>query len=134
MPGIAREPVVVSGVNTSIVGNRVERVPTWITRTGMTARLQRVSVSALLSYTSSAFADPQNTVTPTPNGARELTPGHAIADVNASYEAAAWLRRRVGVSTVFDRQYCTKRPAFYPGPGVWPGDGRSVQVTVEIRH
>lgn len=126
--------VVVSGVNTNIVGHRVESVPKWITRTGLTARRQRISVSALVSYTSSTFADPQNTVTPTPNGARGLTPGYTIADANASYAALEWLRLRVGVSNLFDRQYFTKRPAFYPGPGVWPSDGRSLQTTVEIRR
>jgi Fe(3+) dicitrate transport protein len=126
--------VVVNGVNSSIVGNRVESVPKWISRTGVTARLRRASASLLLSYTGSSFSDPQDTRTPTPNGARGLTPGYTVADASISYEPAAWLRVRVGMSNVFDRQYFTKRPTFYPGPGVWPSDGRGVQFTVDMRR
>ena len=44
-----------------------------------------------------------------------------------------WLRLRAGVSNLFDRSYFTKRPQFYPGPGIWPSDGRGFQATVELR-
>jgi Fe(3+) dicitrate transport protein len=40
---------------------------------------------------------------------------------------------RFNLNNVFDRQYFTKRPQFYPGPGVWSSDGRSATVTVAVR-
>jgi hypothetical protein len=31
---------------------------------------------------------------------------------------------RFGLNNLTDKQYFTKRPLFYPGPGVWSSDGR----------
>ena len=126
--------VVVSGQNRSIVGNRVESVPEWISRTGVTAAGFNTSGTILVSYTSSSFADPANTVTPSANGAVGLVPSHTVVDINASHRFTDWLRVRAGIGNVFDRSYYTKRPAFYPGPGVWPSDGRAVQLSVEVRR
>lgn len=126
--------VVVSGQNRSIVGNRVESVPKWISRTGLSASGARTTGTVLLSYTSRSFADPANTVTPSANGAVGEVPSYAVVDVNASHRFADWLRVRAGVGNVLDRSYFTKRPAFYPGPGVWPSDGRSLQLSVEVRR
>ncbi len=42
-----------------------------------------------------------------------------------------WLRIQAGVNNLLDRQYFTKRPEFYPEPGVWPSDGRAGQLSVE---
>lgn len=124
----------VGSENVSIVGNRVESVPKWISRSGLTARLARASVTALVSSTSRSFADPENTVIPTANGARGLVRGHTVADINGSLDITDWLRLRAGVSNILDKQYFTKRPQFYPGPGVWPSDGRSLQTSVELRR
>lgn len=77
---------------------------------------------------------PLNTEAPTPNGARGLVPAYTVVDVNASTEVTNWLRVRAGVSNLLDRSYFTKRPAFYPGPGVWPSDGRSLQLSLEVRR
>lgn len=126
--------VVVSGQNRSIVGNRVETVPEWISRTGLTASGGNTSATILVSYTSSSFADPANTETPSANGAVGRVPSNTLLDVSASHRFAGWLRVRAGVSNALDRSYFTKRPSFYPGPGVWPSDGRSVQLSVSLRR
>lgn len=126
--------VVVSGQNRSIVGNRVESVPEWISRTGLTAAAANTSGTILVSYTSSAFADPANTKTASANGAVGLVPAHTVMDVNASHRFTDWLRVRAGIGNLIDKSYFTKRPTFYPGPGVWPSDGRSVQLSVELRR
>jgi outer membrane receptor protein involved in Fe transport len=36
-------------------------------------------------------------------------------------------------SIILDKQYFTKRPQFYPGPGIWPSDGRTFSGTVTIK-
>lgn len=122
------------GENVDIAGNAIQSVPEWISRSGLTAESGAVSVNFLLSHTSSSFADALNTIEPTANGAVGLVPAHTLVDVNAGMEATDWLRVRAGVNNLFDEQYFTKRPEFYPGPGIWPGDGRSLQVTVELRY
>ncbi|WP_449435903.1 hypothetical protein [Pedobacter steynii] len=38
----------------------------------------------------------------------------------------------LNVSNAFDKHYFTKRPQFYPGPGIWPSDGRTFSATVSL--
>jgi Fe(3+) dicitrate transport protein len=112
----------------------VQSVPEWISRSGLIAEAGSLSVNLQVSYTSSSFADALNTVEPPANGAVGLVPAYALVDLNAGMDMTEWLRVRAGVNNLFDRQYFTKRPEFYPGPGIWPGDGRALQFTVELRQ
>lgn len=127
----------VGGRHRSLRGNDVEAVPRWIVRSGLTAGgavrgLRPWTASVLTSYTAASFTDPLNTVTLTPNGARGRVPAYTIVDLDGGVMLAPWLRVGVGVSNALDAHYFTKRPTFYPGPGVWPSDGRTVRVTVEL--
>lgn len=127
-----RGSVVISNANTSIVGNEVESAPKWISRNGLTLRGARASASATVSHVSRSYSDPQNTVTPTANGARGIVPAYTVLDLGGSAQVARWVSLKVAVSNLLDVAYFTKRPAFYPGPGVWPSDGRGVQFTATL--
>ncbi len=120
--------------NESIKGKRVESVPEWISRNGVNVRYKGLSVSMLdcSSYTAQTFADPLNTVTPTATGSVGLVPSYGLLDLNASYRIHK-LTFRLSINNLTDKQYFTKRPTFYPGPGIWPSDGRSVVLTVGIK-
>jgi len=119
--------------NKSIVGNKVEATPEWISRNGLDILYQGFSCTILYSYTASSFSDALNTVTPPASGAVGFTPGYSLWDVNASLKTRSVFTIRAGVNNAFNKQYFTKRPTFYPGPGIWPGDGRNAYVTVGIR-
>ena len=119
------------GKNVEITGNRVEAVPEWISRSGVSAGSERWSLTTLISYTGTTFADPLNTVTPSTTGAIGEVPAYTILDVNGSLVLGR-VRLQGGASNATDAQYFTKRPTFYPGPGVWPSDGRSVQLSASI--
>jgi Fe(3+) dicitrate transport protein len=119
--------------NTDITGNKLESVPDVITRNGLTVKYSRLSVSALYSYTAETFADPLNTVTPSANGSIGLVPAYGLLDLNASLRIYNNMRLRVSVNNVADKQYFTKRPTFYPGPGIWPSDGRSIVATLSVK-
>jgi Fe(3+) dicitrate transport protein len=118
--------------NIDISGNRIESVPDVISRNGISFRLDGVSVSALYSYTGETFADPLNTVEPSKSGSVGIVPAYGLLDINASWEVMSNLLLRVNVSNVTDKQYFTKRPEFYPGPGVWSSDGRSFNCSVAL--
>ena len=122
------------GENVDIRGNRIESVPEWISRSGLAIDGERFSANLLVSYVSDSFADPLNTVDPPPNGAVGVVPAYTVVDLNAALQATEWLRLRVGVNNLFDEQYFTKRPEFYPGPGVWPSDGRGMQFSLELQR
>lgn len=116
-----------------ISGNQVETVPHWISRNGLTLRYDRFSYSALYSYTSESFADPMNTVVPSSTGAVGLVPAYGLLDMNVTWRILHNVTLRLNLNNVLDKQYFTKRPSFYPGPGVWPSDGRTANISVGIR-
>lgn len=116
--------------NKSIVGNKVEAAPEWISRNGLDVLFKGFSCTILNSYTASSFSDALNTYTPPASGAKGYTPAYSIWDFNASLKTNLPFTIRAGINNIFNKQYFTKRPTFYPGPGIWPSDGRSYYVTV----
>lgn len=120
--------------NRSIDGNRVESTPALITRNGVSVRYRKLSVSGLYSYTAKSYADALNTVNPDPaTGAVGIVPAYGILDLNLMIRVSHMLELRLSVNNVTDKKYFTKRPQFYPGPGVWPSDGRNVNSTIIVR-
>lgn len=119
--------------NKSIEGNNVEAVPEWISRNGLDILYKGFSCTILYNFTSSTFSDALNTITPPFSGAKGFTPAYSIWDFNASLRTNYFFSIRAGVNNIFDKQYFTKRPTFYPGPGIWPSDGRNVYFTISIK-
>jgi Fe(3+) dicitrate transport protein len=119
--------------NKSIAGNKVEAVPAWISRNGIDILYKTFSCTILYSYTSSSYSDALNTVDPPLSGARGFTPEYSVMDFNASFKANSVFTIRAGVNNILDKQYFTKRPTFYPGPGIWPSDGRNSYITLSIK-
>lgn len=118
--------------NRSIKDKRVESVPEWISRNGLNLRFKSLSASLLYSYTGATFSDPLNTEAPSANGAVGKVPAYGLLDINATYRVRN-LVFRLSVNNAANHQYFTKRPTFYPGPGVWPSDGRSVVFSVAVK-
>jgi Fe(3+) dicitrate transport protein len=119
--------------NISIRGNKVESAPDLISRNGLTFRLKELSFSGLYSFTSETYADPLNTkIPPAATGAVGLVPSYGILDLNTAYRVTRNLELRLNVSNLTNKQYFTKRPSFYPGPGIWPSDGRNFTCTFRI--
>lgn len=119
--------------NIDISGNKVESVPGVITRNGITTKYNGASISLLYSYTAKTFADPLNTVKPSFNGAIGLVPAYGLFDINSTFRLSSNCMLRCNVNNAFNKQYFTKRPGFYPGPGIWPSDGRSFNVSIGVK-
>lgn len=118
--------------NVDVSGNKLESVPEIITRNGLTLRSKFGSVSLLYSYVGDSFADALNTVAPSANGAVGLVPGYGLFDINSTL-VIRQVTIRVNVNNLTNQSYFTKRPSFYPGPGIWPSDGRSLVVSVGFK-
>lgn len=116
--------------NVQIKGKKIESVPEVISRTGLTLRWTSASISFLYSYTGKTYADAINTEIPSANGAVGVVPSYSLLDINSSFRLFNGLIVRVNLNNVLDKQYFTKRPQFYPGPGVWSSDGRSVSISL----
>ncbi len=120
-------------VNKAIKENKVEAAPDWISRNGLDVLYKGFSCTLLYNYTSSSFSDALNTVVAPASGAKGFTPAYGIWDLNTSIKLTPVFTARAGISNMFNKQYFTKRPTFYPGPGIWPSDGRNVYVTIGIK-
>lgn len=116
-----------------VSGNKVESVPNIISRNGITLYYNEFQLSILYSYVSESFADALNTRIPTPTGAVGLVPEYGLLDLNALYKYSENLTFRFNVSNALDKSYFTKRPLFYPGPGIWPSDRRSFNLTLQFK-
>jgi len=119
--------------NINADGNKVESVPSFITRNGAGIKFYGASISLLYSYTAKSYADALNTEKPSANGSVGLVPSYGIFDINTSYRFNERIMMRLNINNATNKQYFTKRPAFYPGPGVWSSDGRSVNVSVGFK-
>ena len=123
--------------NVSVDDNKVESAPEIITRNGLNVQLGNVSLSFLYSYTAESYADALNTTIPTLNGSAGLVPSYGLLDINTSWKislsgGATQLKLRLNINNVTNEKYFTKRPQFYPGPGIWPSDGRSFVGSIEV--
>ncbi len=125
--------VVVNKENQSVSGNRVEGVPDWISRSGLQVGYKTFAASLQYSYISSSYGDALNTVKPNATGAVGLVPAYGIWDLNCIYHLGGRYSLRVGMNNIANKQYFTKRPTMYPGPGVWSSDGRSLVVAVGVK-
>jgi Fe(3+) dicitrate transport protein len=120
--------------NINIAGNEIESAPGIISRNGASLRYRKTSFSILYSYTGKTFADALNTVEPLKStGAIGVVPSYGLLDLNCSIRFSKNLEAKANISNLLDRQYFTKRPMFYPGPGVWPSDGRNFSLTLITR-
>lgn len=129
-----KDAVVRSGnENINIEGNLLESVPEWISRSGITLQYDLASLNILYSYTSQSFADALNTVQPNASGSVGLVPAYQLLDINLGVDITPSLQLRLNLNNAFNELYFTKRPQFYPGPGIWPSDGRSFSSTLLLK-
>lgn len=118
--------------NVSVDGNRVQSTPEVTSRNGLTLRNEVWSATLLYSYTSQTYADALNTKSSSANGAVGLVPAYGVWDVSGSWRISSNVTGRATISNLGNEHYFTKRPEFYPGPGVWPSDGRSVNLSLAV--
>jgi Fe(3+) dicitrate transport protein len=119
--------------NTSIAGNQIESVPHVISRNGIEFLYKNCTTTFLYSYTSKSYSDPLNTVQPTINGSRGVVPEYGLIDINTTFRAKQFYLIKFGINNLMNKSYFTKRPTMYPGPGIWPSDGRNYYVSISIK-
>jgi Fe(3+) dicitrate transport protein len=116
--------------NIDLKGKKVESVPAWTSRNGLQVSWKQWNLMAQYSYVDKSYADPINTEKPNPNGTRGIVPAYGIWDLHLGCRISSNLRFNLSVNNLTDKQYFTKRPSIYPGPGVWSSDGRGIVGSV----
>jgi Fe(3+) dicitrate transport protein len=121
--------VVVGNKNIDISGNKLESVPRVISRNGLRVFYKNISTSLQYSYVSETFSDPFNTKVPPSNGSKGPVQAYGLWDIDASVHFLNYFQIKMGVNNLLNKHYFTKRPTFYPDPGIWPSDGRAFYMT-----
>lgn len=124
-----RGTVSVAGENRDIDGNRVENVPEWISRNGITYRYKKFSATLQGSYVSDNYSDALNTKA-TATGVNGVVPAYFLTDLSFTWRFLTSYSIRCSINNITDERYYTRRATGYPGPGILPSDGRSFVVSV----
>jgi Fe(3+) dicitrate transport protein len=91
-----------------------------------------LSVSAQWSYVGEVYTDATNTVEPTTNAQAGLLDDYSLVDVSAKMEFTSQFFIQAAVNNLFNTEYATRRAGGYPGPGLLPGTGRNLTVTLGL--
>lgn len=124
----------VGNENRTINNNKVESAPDFTTRNGLTIRNKLISITILYSYVSTTYADALNTISPPSNtGAVGIVPSYGLVDINTTLQISKQVEWRLNINNLFNKLYFTKRPLFYPGPGIWPSDGLNISSSISFK-
>lgn len=123
-PAIAGDP------SKSIENKRVENAPQYIHRFGATYNLKGFSVTFQLSNIGDVFTDAANTEESNATGTIGKLSGYQVMDASLSYKFMERYNFKAGVNNIADEKYATRRAGGYPGPGIMPGNGRTIFVSI----
>ncbi len=115
----------------SIRNKRVELVPPFTFRAGLSGGWKNLRASLIASHTAAHFTDATN-ARRTASAVNGLIPAYTVADISVD-----WTFRHLSLSAngnnLFNRAYFTRRAEAYPGPGIIPAEGRNFTLTVGYR-
>lgn len=114
----------------SIKDKRVENAPETIHRFGATYFLNRFSATFQLSKVGSVYTDAANTELPNTSGTTGKLSGYQVMDASVSYHFLERYNIKAGVNNIADEKYATRRSGGYPGPGIMPGNGRTIFMSI----
>lgn len=120
-------------VESNLQDKKVENAPEHILRAGLTYFLKGFSLTAQISYVSSAYADANNTEKPNAGATTGLIPSYTVADIALTYRINQNYNVRAGINNLGDARYFTRRAGGYPGPGLMPSDARNFFVSFGIK-
>lgn len=111
-------------------GNRVENAPRYIHNFGMAWSKNNFSTTLQYRMTGRVFTDANNTLEPSANGVTGLLDGYRVADLAAEYKFLKNYNVRAGINNLTNEMYATRRSTGYPGPGILPGEGRTIFLSI----
>jgi Fe(3+) dicitrate transport protein len=124
--------VVLGKTNLDISGNKVEDVPDYIFRSGITFKSSHIMVSLLYSKTGQMVSDANNTIFNS-NGITGIIPSFHIMDFTCAYQFLKRYNVKLSVNNLENKIYFNRRVSNYLGPGILPAAGRSIVLTVSMK-
>lgn len=107
----------------NIEGNKMEFVPLYNLKGGLTAQYKRASMALQAGFTSFQFTDAANEPMD-PNdavyGICGAIPGYCVVDLNLDYRLNKYINLVLSFQNINNSIYMTRRASGYPGPGIIP--------------
>ena len=122
-PAIAEDPL------KSIKDKKVEYAPAYIHRFGATYSYKKFSSTIQYNTTAAVYTDAVNTELPNAAATVGKLPAYQVIDFNFSLRFLENYNVKAGVNNLTDEKYATRRAGGYPGPGILPGNGRTIFVS-----
>lgn len=113
----------------SVRGRKVEFVPPYTIRTGITMNTDAVRFSCLWSFVGAHYTDATNAMY-TASAITGEIPTYNVLDATVSWTIERYTLE-LSCNNVLDSRYFTRRAESYPGPGIIPADARSFTLTVQ---
>lgn len=126
------DPLIAEDPSKRIANNRVENAPAHVLRIGLEASVGDWSASVQTSAVDGVFTDAANTRDPNPNATVGWLPGYILVDASLGVKLSDPVALKAGANNLLDATYATRRAGGYPGPGVLPGMGRNLFVTLSV--
>jgi Fe(3+) dicitrate transport protein len=122
-PAIAEDP------SKSIKDKQVEYAPSYIHRFGTTYTYKNLSATFQYNTTAAIYTDAVNTELPNATATVGKLPAYQVMDLSFSLRFLEHYNIKAGVNNLTDEKYATRRAGGYPGPGILPGNGRTIFVS-----
>lgn len=119
--------------NVDFVNNRVENAPQHILRAGLNVKAKGFTATVQYNYISEVFTDAANTIEANTTSTTGVLPAYSLIDLNLAYQINDTYHFRAGINNLTDAVYATRRAGGYPGPGLLPGTGRTLYLTVGVK-
>lgn len=121
----------VNSLEPAYENKKVELVPEFTFKTGLSIAYKDLSTQIQYSYTSEHFSDATNTLQQA-NAVNGLIPAYSIIDWSVKYK---WKRLQLetGINNISNSIYFTRRATAYPGPGIIPSPPRNYFLTLQVR-
>lgn len=122
-PAIADDPL------KSIKNKQVEYAPKYIHRFGTSYIYKKFTATFQYNTTAAVYTDASNTELPNATATVGKLPAYQVMDLTISCNFLAQYNVKLGVNNLTDQKYATRRSGGYPGPGILPGNGRTVFIS-----
>jgi Fe(3+) dicitrate transport protein len=125
-------PEIADNPEKSIENKHVEYAPEHTWRTGLSYNYKALSANVQWSFVDDVYTDAANTELASANGQSGKLSAYNLWDCSVKYAFAKQLFLQASVNNLLNTHYATRRSGGYPGPGLLPGTGRSLTVTLGI--
>jgi len=111
-------------------GNFVENAPRNINRFGVSYKYKRFSATFQLNQVSEVYTDALNTEKSNAKATIGKIEGYQVMDFSFTYLINGKYNVKLGANNLMNEKYATRRSGGYPGPGLLPGNGRTVYFSI----